>query len=200
MSDEINEGETELEAAPARVSWKEKARTLVRHKFWTSGKFTSLLAFMISIGTFFTFAYQTYLIRQQQSANVLPYLRIDYGYGTDYFQIQISNNGVGPAIIQDFVVHYRDSTYRSGLNRFAATFAKLDTSTTYSVSSSYLAEGFVISNKETVEVLASNNRETANMLKALFFDEEVRLEIVYSSVFDEKWRLTNGSFIPQRID
>lgn len=200
MSEEVNEKEPEVGDAPARVSWRERWRAVVGSGIHTSGKFMSLLAFMISVGTFVTFAYQTYLIRQQQSAAVLPYLRIDFGYGTDYFRIQISNNGVGPAIIQDFSIHYRDSTYHSGLGRFAATYARPDTSTSYSVSSSFLAEGYVISDKETVEVLASNNRETADLLKALFFDQSVTLEIVYSSVFDERWRLTNASFIPQRID
>ena len=62
-----------------------------KKKFWSSDKFLSLLAFLISIGTFFTFAYQTYLIQKQQYANTMPYLSIEnYRDGTQaYYNYKI---------------------------------------------------------------------------------------------------------------
>ena len=48
-----------------------------KKKFWSSDKFLSLLAFLISLGTFSTFAYQTYLIQKQQYASTMPYLSIE---------------------------------------------------------------------------------------------------------------------------
>lgn len=172
----------------------------MRNKFWSSDKFLSLLAFLISIGTFSTFAYQTYLIQKQQYANVLPYLQINYGSGYDYFRIEVSNNGVGPAFIEDLVIHYQDSSYRMNLNPFARQIIQPDSNSTYNVSSSSIAKGYAIPSKESVQLLASNNEETADLLRKLFFGDNVEIEIVYSSVFDERWRLTNRSFVPEKID
>ncbi len=198
MSDDITDQEPE--ATKPRSVWLDKLSQLSKRKWWNSSQFMSLLAFLISMGTFLTFTYQTYLIQKQQSASVLPYLRIDYGSGSDYFRIDVSNNGVGPAFVQDFVINYRDSTYRMSLSQFAYQIFKPDSTVNYSTSSSSLGEGYAISSKESVEVLASNNAETAKLLKTLFFDDGLMIEIVYSSVFEEEWKLTSKSYIPEKID
>ncbi len=199
MSDDTNDQEPESDKP--RTGWFEQLGIPVRQKFWSSDKFLSLLAFLISIGTFSTFAYQTYLIQKQQYANVLPYLQLNYGYGHDYFRIDVSNNGVGPAFIENLVIHYQDSSYHTNLSPFARQMIQPDSTNTYSTSSSSLARGYAIPSKESVQLLASNNKETARLLRKLFYDEDdVEIEIVYSSVFDERWKLTSRSFIPEKID
>ena len=76
MSDDANDQEPESDK-PHPV-WLEQLGIPVSKKFWSSDKFLSLLTFLISIGTFSTFVYQTYLIQKQQYANVLPYLQTSY--------------------------------------------------------------------------------------------------------------------------
>ena len=86
-----------------------------RKSFWSSDKLLSLFAFLVSVGTFSTFAYQTYLIQKQQYVSTMPYLMLflnSDGSG-EYTQhsISLANNGIGPAFIQDIKIHYRDSIY-----------------------------------------------------------------------------------------
>jgi hypothetical protein len=50
-------------------------------KSWNAQKLMSFSAFLISIGTFITFAYQTHLIQKQQFRSVLPYLMINRSSG-----------------------------------------------------------------------------------------------------------------------
>jgi hypothetical protein len=50
-------------------------------------------------------AYQTYVIRQQYSATVWPYLTFITSSSTDnYFELKVSNAGIGPALIRSAVV------------------------------------------------------------------------------------------------
>jgi hypothetical protein len=76
MSDDANDQGPESDKP--RTGWFEQLGIPVSKKFWSSEKFLSLLAFLLSIGTFSTFAYQTCLIQKQQYANVLPYLQTNY--------------------------------------------------------------------------------------------------------------------------
>ena len=198
MSNDVNDKEPESDEP--RTGWFEQLGIPVRQKFWSSDKFLSLLAFLISIGTFSTFAYQTYLIQKQQYANVLPYLMITYDHGGDYFQVDVTNSGVGPAFVQDLTIHYQDSSYRMNLRPFAYQMIQPDSSSAYNVSSSALPQGYAIPSKESVLLIGSNNRETADLLKGIFFKDDTEIEIVYSSVYDEQWRITTGSFVPEKID
>jgi hypothetical protein len=50
-------------------------------------------------------AYQTYVIRKQFSATVWPYVTFDEISSTDkYFELDVSNAGIGPAVIYSAVV------------------------------------------------------------------------------------------------
>ena len=170
-----------------------------KKKFWSSDKFLSLLAFLISIGTFFTFAYQTYLIQKQQYASVLPYLSIRYDVGSEYFRIDVANNGVGPAIIQDFMVIYGDSIYTS-TNQLVYGMIKPDSSGNYAISSFDLSAGYALPSKQTITILSSRSTQMADSLKTLFLSGSAKIEIVYSSVFKEKWRITTDSYAPESVD
>jgi hypothetical protein len=49
-------------------------------------------------------AYQTYVIRQQYSATVWPYLNFVTSSSTQFFTLSINNAGIGPALIRRAVV------------------------------------------------------------------------------------------------
>lgn len=170
-----------------------------KKKFWNSDKFLSLFAFLISVGTFATFAYQTYLIQKQQYASVLPYLSIYHSVGSDDFSVVVSNNGVGPTFIQDVVFHYNDSSYRIHPIRFAYHAIRPYSSVNFNLSSTELSKGYAIPDKVAIPIIRSNNQETANLLREFFEKGDVEVEITYSSVFDEMWQ-TSTKFPPQKID
>jgi hypothetical protein len=65
----------------------------------------ALLALLISAVAAGASAYQTYVIRKQFSATVWPYLTFITRSSTDkYFELSVSNPGIGPALIFNAVV------------------------------------------------------------------------------------------------
>jgi hypothetical protein len=67
--------------------------------------FIALCALLISAVAAGASAYQTYVIRQQYSATVWPYLTFITSSSTGrYFELDVSNAGIGPALIRTAVV------------------------------------------------------------------------------------------------
>jgi hypothetical protein len=65
----------------------------------------ALAALLISGVAAGSSAYQTYVIRKQFSATVWPYLTFITSSSTDrYFELDVSNPGIGPALILDSAV------------------------------------------------------------------------------------------------
>src|ERR1700729_683158 len=65
----------------------------------------ALLALAISAVAAGASAYQTYVIRKQFSATVWPYLTFVTSSSTGkYFELDVSNAGIGPALVYDAVV------------------------------------------------------------------------------------------------
>lgn len=71
------------------------------NKFWNADKIISLTAMLVGVGSLFVIIYQTNLIRTQQYASVMPYLSMGSAYNYGQIEIQITNNGLGPAFIKD---------------------------------------------------------------------------------------------------
>ena len=204
MADEANHHEDKEEAA--NKLWLEQLGIFIgKKKFWSSDKFLSLLAFLISLGTFSTFAYQTYLIQKQQYANTMPYLMIEnfrYGGGEYHnYKIGIKNNGVGPAFIRDVKTYYKDSVYRQGPGNFLSTYIKatgLPDTLPYVVNNRDLPPGLAVPAGEYVLLLESRDEASATVMAA--WREEVNLEITYSSIYDEVWRVSSDNPVPEKVD
>nr|WKN38547.1 hypothetical protein K4G66_07500 [Tunicatimonas sp. TK19036] len=171
----------------------------IKKKFWSSDKFLSLLAFLISVGTFFTFAYQTYLIQKQQYANMMPHLLIEKhndGRG-EYFkrQIILRNYGVGPAFIKDVRIHYQDSTYHKDPSEFYRDYPDTIAST---ITNQNIFPGSVVPAGESVVLIGSDDEAASEKMYRLFYSDAV-IEIDYSSIYDEVW-IVSSDTIPYKIE
>ena len=174
-----------------------------KKSFWSSDKLLSLFAFLVSVGTFSTFAYQTYLIQKQQYASMMPYLMIErYNDGTgDYMKrkITLANDGVGPAFIQDVKIYYKDSIYQQQPAAFYSSLVHPPDSIDASVSNGYLIPGQVIPAGEAILLIGSDNEYSAEAIYKVFYNEETTLEITYASVYDEVWKVTSSS-PPEKVE
>ena len=199
-TEEVEKAEVAKDESQNNAYWLDRfGISIGKKKFWGSDKFLSLLAFLISVGTFTTFAYQTYLIQKQQYASVLPYLSIYNGRDSDGFRVMVSNNGIGPAFIQDVVFRYNDSSYQINPIKFAYLAIRPDSSVNFSLSSNTLSKGYAIPDKVALSIIGSNNPETADLLRKLFEEDGAEVEITYSSIYDELWRTSTGS-PPKKIE
>jgi hypothetical protein len=67
--------------------------------------YVALLALIISAVAAGASAYQTYVIRQQYSATVWPYLSFTTRSSLDkFFELDVANSGIGPALIRSSAV------------------------------------------------------------------------------------------------
>jgi hypothetical protein len=174
----------------------------MKNTFWNADKIVSLSAILISLATMGIYLYQTHLIKKQQFASVMPYLMTSLSaYNNNHFLVEVYNNGLGPAFVEQVNVKYEGKSYQDcDLPTFFGRYNKKDTinNMTWSniISGQLIPSGNVI---KTVEI--NNNRKEAQKLQKYFWtDKPVELEITYSSIYGEKW-IVKGSFAkPQKLD
>ncbi|MDX1942884.1 MAG: hypothetical protein SFU99_20135 [Saprospiraceae bacterium] len=166
---------------------------------WNLDKTLSLLAFLISLGTFFLLYYQTRLTQKQQYASVLPYLEIfNRNPRAEDYTFAITNNGIGPAFIEKVNIHYNGKTFRMDPANFL--YSEIYPKDTITFGHTNLPEGRVISPGVVMELLeVQQSLEDARKLRALFGRSEAVLEVIYTSVYGEKWVVSSGNF-PIKID
>jgi len=174
------------------------------NKFWNSEKLIGMVAFVISIGTLFTFIYQTNIMREHQRASVLPYLEIwNSRVGNQVYELNLYNNGIGPAFIQDIKVKYKDTvinidTVINGdpdrLVRYLMEHS--DTSKRFTYRCSNIKKGRLIRAGEKISMVAAHDSsETVKTLRKIFNSKKTTIEITYSSIYNEKW-ITRGVAVP----
>ena len=110
--------------------------------------------------------------------------------------IVLTNNGVGPAFIESIEMHYRDSVYKTHPADFVYRLASPDSVST----------NFVSYSIGPVDVIPAGGRWTLLKFDDPYLirlgrrlDQESSMEIVYSSIYGEKWKIANTS-PPQPID
>ncbi|MFC2152810.1 hypothetical protein ACFLSE_09830 [Bacteroidota bacterium] len=160
----------------------------MENKFWSSDKMIGMVAFVISIGTLFTIIYQTKLIRKQQYASVLPYLEIssDVSDG-NYYYLTLSNNGVGPAFLNDIKVIYNDTTYNMNPSKFVQQInipCNLN---------NFIDKGKLLPADTKIMLTGTDNSESIKALYELFFNKKAIVEVTYSSIYNEKWIVRSGT-------
>ncbi len=110
--------------------------------------------------------------------------------------VVLINNGVGPAFIQSVKMYQQDSVYAMDPAAFVYQFADPDSvgarATTYRI-----GPGDVVPAGDRWTLLKFDDPYLIKLGQRL--DQESSIEIVYSSIYDEKWKIVNLS-PPQPID
>ena len=170
-------------------------------RFWNSDKLLSVSAILISFATFATLIYQTRLLQKQQFASAMPYLALYYSMPYDStFTLLLENNGTGPAFINEIKIHYQGKVYSTDPPRFyKSTILPKDT---IYFGYSNINKGRVLPAGEQIS-LVENTRslKDAAKLKRLFGEEgTAKLEIIYSSVYEEQWRIIGLTTAPEKLE
>lgn len=158
-----------------------------------------IAAFLISLGTFSVYIYEARLLQKQQYASALPYLELWNSGSNEDYKLLLVNNGIGPAFIQEVKIHYGGKVYAMDHDTFfRRVIAPTDT---IQYTSTNLSPGRVIPAGQTMELFSVDNApEVRNKLRRLFGDEQAQLEIVYASVYEERWRLKGMEDPPRKLD
>src|SRR5688500_16049233 len=76
-----------------------------------SDRIMSITALMVGVGSLFIIVYQTQLIRESERASVMPYLMVAMQANTQSVYLQLRNNGIGPALIENVQVVKQDDVF-----------------------------------------------------------------------------------------
>ena len=177
---------------------------------WDSNRLLSLTAMLISLFTLIIFVYQTNLLRRQNFISIRPYLSVETSddAGNNQYRIDLTNNGVGPAVLERVRFRYNDTWYdlvdfdHSLYSFLVARAPALDT--LRSISFSLVEPGRAIPANTTYNLFTVNDSGTGRELVARtlerLLDEGTEYEIVYRSIQDERWKITTADFSPLRLD
>ena len=179
-----------------------------KRSFWNTEKIISTSAILISLMSLIALFYQTNIMREEQELqrraqlkSTMPYLMIaNANYGGPNFSIVLSNKGIGPAIIDSTIIMYKDSMYQMDLPPF---FYQLipELSNINHLYHSNIVSGQLISAGETIEIFTvDNSQESTNKLLKALEPYDVDYQIVYRSVYDERWALRGDSYYPVKLE
>ena len=171
----------------------------LRPKFWNADKIVSISAILISLGTMGVYIYQTHLIQKQQYASVMPYLRMGYSFDESRFEFIIFNEGLGPASIEEVNTYFDGKKYRYDVSTFIrGEYLKKDT--LYPITSSIEESMFFSAGKKITLLSVNNSIEKTQKLSNLFFTEKLEMEVIYSSIYGDKWIARGVGTRPKKLE
>jgi hypothetical protein len=178
----------------------------LKPKFWNADKIVSFSAILISLATMGVYIYQTHLIQKQQHASVMPYLMTTTSrFGDDHFLVELHNNGLGPAFVEEVNVYYLGKKYKD--SDLATFFSNLDPNRNkrkeWYGSTSTVLNGQLYPAGHVVKMIEiSKDTTAAHQLRDYFWgtDKPIELEITYSSIYGEKWVMRGNFKRPQKIE
>ncbi len=178
-------------------------------------KASTILALVASLGSLYIVYYQTNLMgkqfelqRQQQYTSVFPYISLANTGSQKRYGYLISNTGIGPALIDEINIHYKDSVYKN--HDLRAAFVNIITKED-SLFSSYkdighttIRKGMLIPANKMIEAITfptdldKNGLEKRKALRE-WYNRKLVIEVIYSSIYGEQWKVTSVSTAPEKI-
>lgn len=169
-------------------------------KFWNADKIVSISAILISLATMSIYLYQTHLIKKQQSASVMPYLRMGYSYDEDRFEVLLYNEGLGPAFIEEVNVYEANKKFPKIdiPTYFQTEYLKKDT---IYLAFANVGEGMLFAAGKNITMISlKKNIEDTEKLKQIFLNGKLEMEVIYTSIYGEKWKVRGAFTRPKKLE
>jgi hypothetical protein len=173
----------------------------MKPKFWNADKIVSLSAILISLATMTIYLYQTHLIQKQQNASVMPYLLVGASsHNENHFSIEVANNGLGPAFIEGVNVVFQGKKYKNcDLPTFFYNYNPQKDTLNFSYGS--IISGMLVASGKTIINVQANDKKSTNKMKEYFWSKGILdIEIIYTSIYGEKWFVNMKNIRPTKIE
>jgi hypothetical protein len=145
--------------------------------------FIAVFAVIISMSTLVVYIYQSNLMKQQQKMAVWPYLIYGPSWGEDYLIINLTNKGIGPAIIKEVRCSFEGQALDD--LHWIMTYVPDSLKAPYRYSSVWA--GQVLMAGENLEILSVRAPKTVAYLLDVFRNRNIEFEICYASVYGDTW-------------
>lgn len=163
---------------------------------WNSEKVLSLSALVISLATLVTLMYQSKIMREHEENSSFPKLELWNNNLDTKYQLELKNTGLGPGILEDIKIAYKDSIYDLDPRGFARLY--LDTvKFPYSLGTSTLVKGRIVQPGEKIwPIQILKDSAYKHPLVEIFGSGEANVIINYSSVYRQHWQIEGIGSIP----
>jgi len=182
-------------------------------------RIVSFSAMLVGVATLGIVVYQTQLEREAKRAEVLPYVTMSLMANGEATYIVVRNAGVGPALLEDVRIHYHGDELN--VDPYDFYIAERGTTLGANLSVDKLIPGRLISPGEVIRTLGWEGQGAREMVRELLsvFDigevpdtwytangvvrsgpDKAIIEITYTSVYGERWRVSSDKVVPERVD
>ncbi len=176
---------------------------------WNTDRIVSISAMIVSVGTLFLIMYQTHLNRKAQFASVMPYLQISLSFndGKGNQSINIANTGLGPALVKG--VYIKDGgtvLFEGNPSTFARQALGDSLRLLQGFSNDLLLPGSLLPANEGKRVFSHSrlgpygNFISKNFKFTYNTEGKYLIEIIYESVYGQRWVITSDNAIPKLVD
>jgi hypothetical protein len=182
---------------------------------WSTDRIVSLSAMAVGVCSLVITLYQTYLTREAARASVLPYLTFGVMSNDEGAYLTLRNDGLGPARLEAVQIHYKGKS--AALDPYDFYLAQHAGKGSDGLSVDRVTPGRLLPAGTTVQMLGVGGGdrripmlgEMLRMfaiadappawlaaLKATGGDKAV-IDVVYASVYGERWRVRSDQLVPQ---
>jgi hypothetical protein len=182
-------------------------------------KWIAISAMVVSVGTLIALSYQSLLMRESERASKLPYLHFSLLSNSQQgVEIRLSNSGIGPAIVDDVLIHYEDRDVAADPYDFFIGLSEENRKTGAGVDK--VQKGRLIPAGATIQMLqfapGPNGQQTMLPAMLRLFDfadvphewyshfaatdlKHGVVEVRYSSVYGEHWSARSDRAVPGHL-
>lgn len=177
----------------------------------TFEKASTVLVIIASIGSLFIIYRQTNLMSKQfelqrleQHKSVLPYLTMYNTSTINDYSFTLSNRGIGPALIDEINIKYNDSVYKKHdlRNFFKAVIIKEDSlfKNYIDIGHSSISTGMLLPANAVRNMVMHHKKDMKKIMSLRkWFNHKIEIEIIFSSIYGEQWKLTSLSNTPVKL-
>lgn len=149
---------------------------------------TSLVAIMISVIAMVLSIVEVSAMREQQRADVWPYLEITQHYTSEGFALRVTNKGVGPALVNSAALFDGDQEITDLIDFIERTVGS-DNAFGYEAYSSRSVDNGVMAAGESVDLFSVEWTDASRLLVERWSTQSgIDYRVCYCSIHEDCWR------------
>lgn len=146
------------------------------------GLWIGIMAIVINIITVSVYMYQAHIMQEQQHASAWPYVEWLPSFNEETYYVEISNNGIGPAIIKNVDIRLDDKHFP----HIDSLFIEL-IGTDYFPHYKSTVENRVLPAGKSIRLFQVNSAKWAQQVFDKMLTHEFKLSICYESIYGDAW-------------
>jgi len=148
----------------------------------------AMLALVVSFAALIVSIYETRVMEAQNEAAVWPYIMVAPRYSAQGFDVNITNKGVGPAIVKTVQVSVDGEPHASALSLLEHINGEEKLSFGWDILRSNNPAGSVMSPDENATIMGLPWRDDTRVIVDKMANFTISIDVCYCSIFESCWR------------